>query len=199
MSQPETLLQAALRTSKQCSPLLALLVEVRNLIYADLVPSNRVIDVTIPHPRHRVFRNWFRHFVPDMKSIPIMQACAIVEEECIELMYSANTFFTKNGDTIRGLPDVLSKRNGPDAIGRIRQFEFVSHFLMKAYPNKFIPAPLEVVVMRMTNLERMQISSSFAKGSVRLPETDGGTRVGQEKRVLIRFGAFITVGIPSWL
>ena len=172
--------------------------EIKNEIFGLLFGfEDPRMDTTIPHAKRGRLRLWFSRLNEVFRE-PFATYLLVSKDfraEGMDHLMTVITFYNRNGDSARNLPVVF----GEEATASIQKFELQAHFINKTRDESTWPFLLDLLNAKMPNLKRFTFVSDYLSDSVPYPESevrdpDGSvTRDQQERRWLLRFGAFVTL------
>jgi hypothetical protein len=174
--------------------------EIKRQIFGHIVGFKNVVDVTIPRAKGgRVrlhFSKMFRYL--KMEFSTSLLTCKGFRAEVLDYLSSTTRFFSTHATSVRNLPTVF----GAEAMGLIQRFDLNTDFLTKTSHEQTWPHILGMLVGSMPNLDRFRLLSNHEAnaGPYPLSETFDSAlvpRYGQEQRVGLRFGAFLTLRHPK--
>lgn len=176
--------------------------EIMDEIWGLLLGFNNQIDLTIPHAKRGQPQLYFTSRFPHLRNAfsTFLLTSKGFRQEGLEYLSRTTTFFNTNGDSARNIPAVF----GEEATKMVQQFSLSSHFILKTRHEQTWPHLLKMLIESMPRLTKFRILSAYVAASYPFPENESGdamdlgvSRYHQERRTLLRFGAFLTLRHPT--
>jgi hypothetical protein len=163
--------------------------------------SEQTVDLTMPHAKGGRIKLRFTQWFPALRDAfsKFLLTCKCARAEGIDYLSRTTRFKSRNSDSARNIPALF----GTEATGMIRRFELHADFRNKTMHEPLTPPLLEMLVNSMPHLRRFSFCSDYLTHSVAFPQHESGdpdgsvSRHDQERRFLLRFGAFLTLRHPS--
>ena len=175
--------------------------EIKTVIFGWVLGFDHRIDLTVAHAKNGQPRLWFSSFFPDMREpfSTYLRACTGLRQDGIDHLLETTVFFNRFSDSAKHFP----KLYGDVATGMIQHFELHMHFINKVNHERTWPALLNTLVDNKSNLKRLTILSNYLTNGQVYPPHESGDPTGsvsrhdQERRSLLRLGAFVTLRHPT--
>ena len=175
--------------------------DIKTEIFGWILGTKHRIDLTVAHAKNGHPRLWFSSFFPHIREpfSTYLRACSGLRQEGIDHLFSTAVFVNRFSDSAKHFP----KLYGHEATAWIQHFELDVHFINKVMHERTWPALLNTLVENMPNLKRLTILSRYLTSGAAYPENESGDPTGsvsrhdQERRALLRFGAFVTLRHPT--